>query len=275
MADIFAPVIHAAFSAAAEPADPFLTRLTAIGALTADQARIVTAMQGPPRRLPPRTQLGRAGDPATSAYVVREGWAFAYTLLANGRRQVHGFLLPGNFVRLSDLFYAGAGQGAETITDTVVSEISMDSLRRASREWPEIFELLLRLQLQVQSALVDHLVSLGRRDSRARVARLLLRLERRLRRIGHAGPDGYACPISQYLIADALGLTAIHVNRVLRGLREEGIATLRKDRVTIHDRVRLMEIAGDGNADADDPAVAVIANQSAARAAGRHRPGAV
>ena len=261
MVDTFAPAVSAAF-AAAEPADPFLTRLAALGALTADQARIVTAMQGPPRRLPPRTQLGRAGDPATSAYVIREGWAFAYTLLANGQRQVHGFLLPGNVVRLGDLFRAGTGQGAETITDTVVSEVSMDSLRRASREWPEIFELLLRLQLQVQSALVDHLVSLGRRDARARVARLLLGLERRLGRIGRAGPDGYACPISQYLIADALGLTAIHVNRVLRALREEEVVTLRKDRVTIHDRRRLMQIAGTDEGDGRNAAVVVLANPS-------------
>ena len=87
-------------------------------------------------------------------------------------------------------------------------------------------------------------------------------------------PDGYHCPISQYLIADALGLTAIHVNRVLRSLREEGVVTLRKDRVTIHDRARLMAIAGDDGADADDAAFAVVAGQAAAKAVGRQRPGA-
>ena len=202
-------------------------------------------MQGPPLKLRPRTEIGHVGDPAASAYVIREGWAFAYTLLQNGGRQVHGFLLPGNLVRLGGLFHGNAEWGFETITDTVVSEISMDALRRASRQWPEIFELLLRHQLHVQSALVEQLVNLGRRDGRARVAQLLLKLERRLVRIGHAGPDGYYCPISQYLIADALGLTAIHVNRVLRTLREEKIVTVRRDRVTIHDRARLMEAAGD------------------------------
>ncbi len=245
-----------------QPIDPFLTRVLSISSLTPDQVRIVSEMQGPPRLLRPRTQLGRAGAPATSAYVIREGWAFAYTLLANGQRQVHGFLLPGNFVRLNDLFRDGAGQGAETITDTVVSEVSMDSLRRASQQWPAIFELLLRLQSQVQSALVAQLVNLGRRDSRARVANLLLRLERRLMRIGRAGPDGYDCPISQYLIADALGLTAIHVNRVLKRLREEGIVTVRNDRVTIHDRARLLAVAGHDEADVGGAAIAALANRS-------------
>ncbi len=263
MAYQFASLARPATGGAAEPEpiDPFLARLATIGPLTAEQARIVAALQGPPLALRPRSQLGGSGDAARFAYVVREGWAFAYTLLANGERQVHGFLLPGNMISFSDPFRATAGRGVETITDTVVAEISMESLRRASREWPEIFVVLLRLQSQVQSALVEQLVNLGRRDSRARLARLLLRLERRLLRIGLAGPDGYDCPLSQYLIADALGLTAIHVNRVLRGLREAGIVTLRKDRVTIHDRVRLMEIAGEG----DDGAVVMLANRSRSR----------
>ena len=103
----------------------------------------------------------------------------------------------------------------------------------------DLLKFFFRLQSQGPGA-GRAVVDLGRRDSRARLAQLLLKLERRLIAIGHAGPDGYDCPISQYLIADALGLTAIHVNRVLRGLREEGVATLRNDRVTIHDRARLM-----------------------------------
>lgn len=243
-------VVSAAASNAedARPIDPFLTRLQSFSPLTADQARIVAAMQGPPQSLRARTQLGRAGAAATSAYVIREGWAFAYTLLANGGRQVLGFLLPGDIVRLGNLFRSGVGHGIETITDTVVSEVSMKAVRQASHQWPEILELFLHLQSGIQSALIGQLVDLGRRDSRARVAQLLLKLERRLMAVGRAGPDGYSCPISQYLIADALGLTAIHVNRVLRGLREEGIVTLRNDRVTIHDRARLMEIAGDDEA---------------------------
>ena len=277
MAYQLASVVSAAASGVEDTRriDPLVTRLLSTDTLTPDQMGIVAAMQGPPLSLRPRTQLGRGGNSEGSAYVIREGWAFAYTLLANGERQVLGFVLPGDIVGLGGLFRTGAKRGFETITGAVVTEISMASVRRASQQWPEIFELFLRLQSQVQAALVEQLVDLGRRDSRARVAQLLLKLERRLIPIGRADPDGYPCPISQYLIADALGLTAIHVNRVLRGLREEGIATLRKDRVTIHDRVRLMGIAGDGNADADDPAVAVIANQSAARAVGRHRPGAV
>ena len=236
--------------------DPFITRLLSLGGLTPEQAGLLAAMQGPPRQLPSHTEIGRGGGARGSAYVMHEGWALTYMPLADGRRHVHGFLLPGNLVRLGDLLGAETGSGVETVTDAVVAEISMESLRRASDYWPELFDLLLLLQSRVELALVDQLVNLGRRDGRARVAHFLLRLERRLLRIGLAGPDGYACPISQYAIADALGFTPIHVNRILRALREEGVVTLRNHRVTIHDRVRLREITGEEQIEDTDNGVA-------------------
>ena len=277
MAVQFASVVRTGTSSEdieVQPSDPFLTRLASIGTLTPDQVRAATLMRSPPRRLRPRSQLGCSGNTSTAAYVIREGWAFAYTLLANGERRVLGFLLPGDICCFGSLARAGVEVGIETITETVITEISKASVRGASRKWPEIYELFLRLQSGMLSALVGQLIDLGRRDSHARVAGLLLKLERRLLPIGEAGPDGYACPISQYLIADALGLTAIHVNRVLRVLREEGVVTLRKNRVTFHDRARLVEIAGYDDSDADDTAQVVVMNhgRGESRAPGHGRP---
>lgn len=241
-------------------ADPLLTRLKSISALTADQAHIVSAMRGPPRHVPPRSQLGRIGDPAPSAFVIREGWAFAYTLLPDGDRQVLGFLVPGDFVRVSDLFRASAVCGIETITKAVVTEISPAAVRRASSQWPELYEIFLRLQSESHSRRVAQLVAVARRGSQARVAHLLCTLEQRLISVGLATPDGYAFPVSQYLIADALGLTSIHVNRVVRVLRDQGIATVRNRHVIIHDRARLMEIASCDRNATDDSAIIVSAN---------------
>ena len=269
MAYQFASVRRVATSEVAEiqPADPFLSRLLSIGTLTPEQARAVTLMQAPPRNVPSRTQLGRPGEPAK--YVIRDGWAFVYTLLANGERQVINFLLPGDLVRTGCDADGSAELSVETITNAVISEISSDSVRDATRQWPELLKFFFRLQGQAVLALVDQVVDLGRRDSRARLAQLLLKLERRLLAVGHAGPDGYHFPASQYLIADSLGLTAIHVNRVLRGLREEGVATLRNERVTIHDRARLMQIAGE---DVDDVAPTAMVGPPAR--AGRRADGA-
>jgi CRP-like cAMP-binding protein len=259
MAYSYASVVRTASSpeAQSQPIDPLITRLASHYPLTEEQERILASLQGPARHLPPRTQFGYVGGRARSAYAIREGWAFGYSLLASGERQVIGFLLPGDIVGLGGLSRMNGACGLETITETVITEVSLASVRNAARQWPEIYELFFRHQGEMQAALVGQIVDLGRRDSRARVARLLLKLERRLMTIGQTDADGYDCPISQYLIADALGLTSIHVNRVLRALREEKVVTVRKDRVTIHDRARLSEIAGDEEIDGADNVVAM------------------
>ncbi|WP_210319321.1 Crp/Fnr family transcriptional regulator [Aureimonas glaciei] len=88
--------------------------------------------------------------------------------------------------------------------------------------------------------LVEHLVGIGRRDAKKRTAHFLLELGARLKLVGLGSTQGYACPLSQYLLADALGLSAVHVNRVLR---EDGLATFQNGQVEIHDLDGLMRLA--------------------------------
>ena len=90
---------------------------------------------------------------------------------------------------------------------------------------------------------VEHLVDLGRRSATERLAHFMLELGERLRLVGLADKTGFACPLSQYHLADAMGLSAVHVNRVLRELREEGLLTLQKGRVVYDDYDALVEFA--------------------------------
>ena len=92
--------------------------------------------------------------------------------------------------------------------------------------------------------MVEHLVGVGRRDALARTAHFLVELGLRLRLVGIGSEAGYACPLNQYLLADALGLTAIHLNRTLRQLRERELVTFRDGEVTFHDLGRLRALAG-------------------------------
>jgi len=94
-----------------------------------------------------------------------------------------------------------------------------------------------------EAMVVEHLVSIGRRDAAERMAHFFLELASRLIQVGMGSKTGYACPLSQYLLADALGLSAVHVNRVLRQLREAGMVTFRDGVVTIHDYERLCAFA--------------------------------
>src|SRR4051794_20942251 len=95
-----------------------------------------------------------------------------------------------------------------------------------------------------EAMVVEHLVSIGRRDALARTAHLFLELGLRLQLVGVGTNAGYDCPLNQYLLADALGLTAIHLNRVLRQPRERDLMTLRGGCVVFHDPQGLRLVAG-------------------------------
>ncbi len=91
--------------------------------------------------------------------------------------------------------------------------------------------------------MVEHLVGIGWRIAEQRVAHFLLEIGARLARVGLATKEGYACPLSQYHLADAFGLRAAHVNRVLPRLREQGLATFPHSRVIIQDHCGLVVLA--------------------------------
>ena len=97
--------------------------------------------------------------------------------------------------------------------------------------------------------MVVHQVNFERRSAIERAARLFMGLAERLSVVGFTTETEFTCPLNQFVLADALGLTAIHVNRVLRQLREQDLLTLRPGSVRIHDLIRLRKLAGyDGGA---------------------------
>jgi CRP-like cAMP-binding protein len=95
-----------------------------------------------------------------------------------------------------------------------------------------------------EAMVVEHLVNLGRRSAEVRMAHFLLELGARLQLVGIGDKTGFDCPLTQYHLADALGLSAVHVNRVLRHLREEGLVTFQRGRVAFDDLAGLIDLAG-------------------------------
>ncbi|WP_202946716.1 Crp/Fnr family transcriptional regulator [Allomesorhizobium alhagi] len=90
---------------------------------------------------------------------------------------------------------------------------------------PRLATAVLWVASRDEATVVEHLVGIGRRDARERTAHFLLELGARLKLVGLGSAAGYACPLSQSMLADAIGLSAVHVNRVLRELREAGQVT--------------------------------------------------
>ena len=111
-------------------------------------------------------------------------------------------------------------------------------------DFPRLGAALLWAVSRDEAMIVEHLVSIGRRSALERTAHFFMELAERLILVGEATETEFKCPLSQFVLADALGLTAIHINRTLRQLRERQLLTLRRGSVIIHDLDALRKLAG-------------------------------
>jgi CRP-like cAMP-binding protein len=117
-------------------------------------------------------------------------------------------------------------------------------IMRCVTEYPRLGAALLWAASRDEAMVVEHLVNIGRRSALERTAHFFMELAERLTLVGLATETEFACPLSQFVLADALGLTSIHVNRTLRQLREMKLLTLRRRTVTIHDLAGLRKLSG-------------------------------
>jgi CRP-like cAMP-binding protein len=189
-------------------------------------------------------ELISQGDKRHDAYILQSGWGCSFKLLANGGRQIITFAIPGDCVGLRSVLLRTADHSFAALTDAVVSRVAVSQMMSIFAEFPHLGAAILWATSRDEAVVVEHLASLGRRDALERTAHFFLELHDRLQLVGLATNSEFACPLSQYLVADALGLSAIHVNRVLRQLRERELLTFQDHKVVFHDAERLKAIAG-------------------------------
>lgn len=125
-----------------------------------------------------------------------------------------------------------------------MSEVSAATLKAAFEQQPRLGVAFLWAASRDEAIVVEHLVNIGRRSALVRTAHFLVELALRLQVVGLGTTAGFTCPLNQYLLADALGLTAIHLNRILRQLREGHLLTFSDGQVVFHDFCRLHRLAG-------------------------------
>jgi CRP-like cAMP-binding protein len=226
-------------------ADSLLARkLSAFLALTQRERALLAELQSAPVRVERGRELVHEGQTGHRAYMLLAGWACSFKLLPDGGRQIIRFPLPGDWIGLRSALLRTSDHSFCALTDAVVSSIDTSRMTRMFEELPRLGVAILWATSQDESMVVDHLVSLGRRSAIERTAHFFLELYERLQWIGQAPDQEFACPLNQYVLADALGLSAIHVNRVLRQLRERGLLTLKGRSVVIHDQRGLIAMAG-------------------------------
>lgn len=163
---------------------------------------------------------------STHLYTLYAGWAFRFKTLADGRRQILHFLLPGDLVGLQDEFAEGHTHGVEAATDVRLCAFPREQLWRFFNSQPKLGYDITWLAAREEKMLDDTLVSTGRRNAAERVAMLLMHLFRRAERLGLTEGRRLAFPFNQQHIADALGLSLVHTNKTLRKLQRAGLHTL-------------------------------------------------
>jgi CRP-like cAMP-binding protein len=186
-------------------------------------------------------QIRKRADIVVQGYKYRKlcfinsGMAIRYKLLHNGKRQILGVLLPGDIIGFPASFYERANFSIAAITDMGIQGCSFEAFMQASCKRPLLAMALLWLAVEETATYADHIIDTGRRAPFERVAHFFLELHSRLKAVGHATTTTFELPLSQEEIGDVLGLSAPHINRVLRRLREDGLVTIDAHTVTLND----------------------------------------
>jgi len=223
---------------------PLARKLGAFVALSQTELCVLDGLQKRRRTFVAGTDLVHQGQPDQAAYVLMSGWACSYKLLPDGERQIVDFQIPGDFLGLRSVLLHTSDHSIEPVTDIEVTEVRVADLLESFKHTPRLAAAVFWAASRDEAMVVEHLAGVGQRDAAERMAHFLLELGARLALVGMGDKTGYACPLTQDLLADALGLSGVHVNRVLRRLREAGMATFRDGFVTFDNYDRLVDFAG-------------------------------
>lgn len=193
--------------------------------------------------LPPNRQLVDAGEVGSGLFRIVGGWAYRFRRNANGCRQILDFLMPGEIVGLQAALLGVSEHSVRSLTPLRVSAIDGRLLSEAFRGEPDL-ALRLARHVAAEASRVDELLSVvGCGDAMQRLAFLMLSLYRRQERGGGIDPLDCPFPLRRQHMADALGLTGAHINRTLNRLRQDGIAAINNQRLSIRNLARLAALA--------------------------------
>ena len=184
------------------------------------------------------------GDRPDRCLALLEGFAVTYKRTGNGKRQIMTFNIAGDIPDLQGLHVKRLDCTVSSITPCRVGYIEHDALLDLCARFPRIANALWRETLTDAAIFKEWVLNVGRRDAHAGVAHLICEVVTRMRAVGLVHDDRCAFPITQNELADAVGISAVHINRTLQELRAAGLITLARGKLQIHDWEALKQ-AGD------------------------------
>jgi CRP-like cAMP-binding protein len=224
-------------------ADKLLMKLHQRDDIPAEEEEALRAIVEPPRAYAARKILIAENEPLERSALLVDGLLGRFKDMRDGQQQISEIHVPGDFADLHSFTLKRIDHGIVALTDCMVSWVPHTALAEVIERYPHLGRMLwfiTNLDAAIHRAWT---VSLGRRDAVERMAHLLCELQIRLEVVGLADPTGYPLTLTQSDLANCLGLTSVHVNRVLRDLRERGLVTFKGGHVTIANPAGLRELA--------------------------------
>lgn len=223
--------------------DKFVSKLAALNPLTAEEIAAIGTLPTRLQSVRARTAIVTEGQTISECCLLVDGFACRHKLSRDGGRQIVSFHIPGDILDVQHLLFDRADHNVQTITDATLAFVPMDAMRRLTDDWPEIARALWRDCLVDASVFREWVLNVGRRSAKTRIAHMLCEFAARAEAAGIGSPAHFSLPMTQEDIADATGLTAVHVNRMLRELSEEGVIAREGRQIRIADWPHMKRIA--------------------------------
>jgi CRP-like cAMP-binding protein len=200
---------------------PFVTRLLQLVNLTAADLKSLDDIIDGELLIRKRRDLVVDGYEYRKLCFVKDGYAVRYKLLRNGKRQILNVVLPGDIVGLPGSFFERAVYSVTAISDLRMHVCPIDSYVQLCYQRPQFGLALSWIAVLEATTYAEHIIDVGRRRPIERLSHFLLELHARLLAVGRAESDRFTLPFSQEVMADVLGLSVPHLNRMMQQLRFE------------------------------------------------------
>jgi CRP-like cAMP-binding protein len=226
------------------PTTRLFNKLSSLTTLTDSDRALLLALRGTVIALKAGEDVGVQGDRPQDATLVLKGVLGRYKLLSNGRRQFLSFDIPGDMPDLQSLYLETLDSSLGALTDSEVMLIPLQEIHSILGQSSELNRVFARVMLVEAAIFREWMVNLGRRTAFERIGHLLCEMMTRMRAVGLTNGDSCELHITQSQIADALGLSLVHINRTLRELREAGLIGWSRGILTVLNWHELCETSG-------------------------------
>ena len=227
---------------AAKSLERLIKKLESHSTLTDSDREAIRSISYTTRSIDHGSYLIREADRPLHCSILLSGFVFRHKVTGQGERQILAIHMPGEFLDLLNIFLDHADHNVQALTRVEAAIIPRAAIHELAHQSPTLTRAMWTDTLIDASIFREWVVNVGRRDSISRIAHLLCEFALRLEAAGLGSGDAYELPMTQEQIADSVGLTPVHVNRVLKELTQRGLISRNKRAVVIPDWEQLRQI---------------------------------